>query len=96
MYWDDAGAECSLFTGFVDCGRCGLELSVLAGYLLRILICALARRFSWLECRPVHQKVVGSIPSQGTYLGCGFEPWWGMEVCPSGALALSKSMIHWG
>ena len=25
---------------------------------------------SWLEHCPIHQKVGGSIPSQGTYLGC--------------------------
>ena len=30
---------------------------------------------SWLECCPVHQKVGGFIPGQGTYLGCGFNPW---------------------
>ena len=23
----------------------------------------------------MYQKVVGSIPSQSTYLGCGFDPW---------------------
>ena len=28
----------------------------------------------WLECCPICQKVVGSIPSQGTYLGCRFNP----------------------
>ena len=27
---------------------------------------------SWLEHCSIHQKVVGSIPSQGTYLDCGF------------------------
>ena len=25
----------------------------------------------WIECRPVNWKVAGSIPSQGTGLGCG-------------------------
>ena len=25
----------------------------------------------WIECQPVNQKVAGSIPSQGTSLGCG-------------------------
>ena len=29
---------------------------------------------SWLECCPMQQKVVGSIPGEGTYLGCGFDP----------------------
>ena len=25
----------------------------------------------WIECWPTNQKVTGSIPSQGTCLGCG-------------------------
>ena len=29
---------------------------------------------SWLECCPIHWKTAGSIPSQGTYLGCRFSP----------------------
>ena len=29
---------------------------------------------SWLEHRPIHQKAVGLIPGQSTYLGCGFNP----------------------
>ena len=29
---------------------------------------------SWLACCPVHRKVVGLIPSQGTCLGCGVSP----------------------
>ena len=24
----------------------------------------------WIECQPVNQEVTGSIPSQGTCLGC--------------------------
>ena len=34
----------------------------------------------WLEHLPVHQGIVGliSIPSQGTYPGCGFDPWPGL------------------
>ena len=34
----------------------------------------LTRWLRWLECRLVHQKVAGSISSQGTNLGCGFGP----------------------
>ena len=33
---------------------------------------ALAGWLSWLERHPIHQKVVGSIPHPGTYLGPGF------------------------
>ena len=33
-----------------------------------------AKWFSWLEHRPVHWKVTGSIPSWGICLGCGFNP----------------------
>ena len=35
----------------------------------------LARWLSCLEHRSVHQEVVGSVPSQGAYLGRGFDPW---------------------
>ena len=28
----------------------------------------------WIECQPVNQRVTGSIPSQGTCLGCGPGP----------------------
>ena len=42
-----------------------LESVVLAGWL------------SWLEHYPIHQKVVGLIPSQGVYLGCSFTHWSG-------------------
>lgn len=27
----------------------------------------------WLECCPMNQKMAGSIPGQGTYLGSGFD-----------------------
>ena len=32
---------------------------------------------SWLEHCSIYQKVAGSIPGQGTYLGCEFDPWLG-------------------
>ena len=35
---------------------------------------ALAGVAQWSECRPVNQRVAGSIPSQGTCLGCGPGP----------------------
>ena len=28
----------------------------------------------WIEHRPVNERVAGSIPSQGIYLGCGPRP----------------------
>ena len=31
----------------------------------------------WAGCHPGNQKVAGSIPGQGTCLGCGFCPWSG-------------------
>ena len=68
---------------------------------------ALAGRLSWLGCHPMHQKVVGSIPSQGTHLGCGFNPWLGhlreatnqclppsAHLPPSHPLPLSKISKH--
>ena len=35
---------------------------------------ALAGVAQWIECRPVNQGVTGSIPTQGTSLGCGSGP----------------------
>ena len=35
---------------------------------------ALAGVAQWTECRPANQRVTGSIPSQGTCLGCGPGP----------------------
>ena len=50
---------------------------------------ALAGWLSWLE-RPIHQKVVGLIPGQGTNLGYGFKPWlWYIPEATSQCLSLS-------
>ena len=38
---------------------------------------ALAGVAQWIEHWPTNQKVTGSIPSQGTCLGCGPGPWLG-------------------
>ena len=35
---------------------------------------ALAGVAQWIGCRPANKKVAGSIPSQGTCLGCGPGP----------------------
>ena len=35
---------------------------------------ALAGVTQWTECQPEKQGVPGSIPTQGTYLGCGSGP----------------------
>ena len=35
---------------------------------------ALAGVAQWIEHQPVNQSVTGSIPSQGTWLGCGLVP----------------------
>ena len=40
-------------------------------------ITALAGVAQWIECRPVNQMVVSSIPGQGTCPGCGPGPWLG-------------------
>ena len=39
---------------------------------------ALASVAQWSECWPVNQKVAGSIPSQGTCLGCRLGPQLGL------------------
>ena len=38
---------------------------------------ALAGVAQWIECQPANQRVSGSIPSQGTCLGCRPGPQWG-------------------
>ena len=38
---------------------------------------AMAGVAKWTECWPVTQRVTGSIPSQGTCLGCRPGPQWG-------------------
>ena len=38
---------------------------------------ALAGVAQWIECGPVNQKVAGSLPDQGTGLGCRPGPQWG-------------------
>ena len=37
---------------------------------VRIAGAALAGVAQWIECQPAHQRITGSIPSQGMYLGC--------------------------
>lgn len=49
-----------------------LNISVAVNYKNNIP--ALARRLSLLVHCPVHQKLMNSILSQATYLGCGFKP----------------------
>ena len=35
---------------------------------------AMAGVAQWIECWPTNQRVAGSVPSQGTCLGCGRGP----------------------
>ena len=37
--------------------------------------CPLPVWLSWVEHRPVHQKIRGLSPGQGTCLGCALNPW---------------------
>ena len=54
-----------------------LIFSQLKIFVKKFIPSALAGWLSWLKQGPIHQNAVGSIPSQVTYLGCGFDPWWG-------------------
>ena len=48
----------------------------------------------WIECRPVNQRVAGSVPSQGTCLGCGPSPQLGaLERHIDVSLPLSPSLL---
>ena len=48
-------------------------------FLLKVLrfinVSALSGVAQWIECLPVNQRIAGSIPSQGTSLGCRSGPW---------------------
>ena len=47
-----------------------------------------------MEHRPAHQKVVGSIPHHGTYLGCRFDPQLGhIREAIDQYFSLSKKLI---
>ena len=47
----------------------------------------------WMDHHPIHQKFAGSVPDQGTCLGCGFHPGWGMHRRhPTMSLSLSLSL----
>ena len=52
----------------------------------------LTRWLSWLEHHPIHQKAVGSIPSQGTYLVCRFHPWSGC-ICEAANQCFSLASL---
>ena len=45
-----------------------------SGFLKKKQNIALPGVAQWIECPPVNQMVAGSIPSQGTCLGCGPGP----------------------
>ena len=47
------------------------------GSVMKKNLMALAGVAQWIERRPANQRVAGSIPSQGTCLGCGPAPQWG-------------------
>ena len=38
--------------------------------IMTLYVLALAGVAQWIECRPENQGIAGSIPSQGTCLGC--------------------------
>ena len=51
----------------------------MAKLILILRISALAGVAQWIEYQPENQSVAGSIPSQGTCLGCGPGPL--LEAC---------------
>ena len=53
----------------------------------------LTRRLSWLKHHSVHQKAVGSISSQGIYLGWGFDPQLGCKQESNGLMFLPSSVF---
>ena len=59
------------------------------GHMKEMKFHALATVALWIECWLVNQRVTGSIPSQGTCLGCGPGSQWG--VCERQPLSTSLS-----
>ncbi|KAF6119889.1 hypothetical protein HJG60_010272 [Phyllostomus discolor] len=57
-------------------------------------ISALTRWLNCLQCYPMHQKVVGSIPSQGTCLGCWFDLLSPVRVCMGGNHSMFLSLMQ--
>ena len=49
-------------------------IEALKPFLKITLFFAMAGVPQWIQCRPVNQRVPGSIPSQGSRLGCGPGP----------------------
>ena len=83
------------------------SLSLLIFFLLiflNFLLIAQPVWLSWLEHCPIHWMVVGSIPVQGTYLGCRFDPPSGcVQGTTTRCLSLSFSLykqwnniLRWG
>ena len=56
------------------------------------------KKLSGLQHPPAHRQAVGSIPRQGVYEGCGFDPWPGcVQEAVDRCLSLpppSRSKIH--
>ena len=55
-------------------------------------VAALTGMAQWIEHQPVNWKVTGSIPSQGTCLGCRPGPQ--MGVCERQPINISLSPFH--
>ena len=51
-----------------------MNLNDVLSLCLKFSCTAMAGVTQWIECQPVNQRVVGSIPSQGTCLGYGTSP----------------------
>ena len=49
-------------------------VSMLIKPMLKKISSALVGAAQWIDCQLANQSVAGSIPSQGTYLGCGPGP----------------------
>ena len=56
-----------------------LPLSAFSSLTIQNIFLALAGMAQWIERQPVNQKLAGSIPCQGTCLGCGPGPWLGVS-----------------
>ena len=60
------------FTDYSYC--CDFIKILLHSVKIKKVTSALAAVAQWIRCQPANQRVAGSIPSQGTCLGCGPGP----------------------
>ena len=77
MWMDQSKPISSAWKVTPRAGISGTSLKIMKSTLnlpLKNIVVILASVAQWIECQPVNQKVIGSIPGRGTCLGWGPGP----------------------